>query len=399
MCRAFEPVAHLMIAVIADDLTGAAEIAGLGWRHGLSAEILEPDQPVPRAELVVYNSDSRHCPSGEARRRVTRILQRLRQHKPDWLYKKVDSVLRGNVVPEIEAALKTMRWHRCLLVSANPDAGRTVRGGVYRIHGVPLDRTDFRNDPHHPRDSAKVLRLLGQPESISVNVLRQGSVPAADGVSVGEAESFEHVRHWAQMAAENALAAGGADFFRALLLMHGCTRRRDADRFRLYPRFENGTRTLFVSGSLADSSLRFLNRCRSRGWPVFTMSPALLAARRNNPAAAAAWAQEITGALQSHPKVVAAIGVPLLPGKQTPLRLGRILTGTVRLVLSAAQPELICVEGGETAARLMRRMAWKRFHVEAELSTGVTMLRPRAQGSVLLVVKPGSYPWPHCLID
>jgi uncharacterized protein YgbK (DUF1537 family) len=29
-----------MIAVIADDLTGAAELAAVGWRHGLRAEVL-----------------------------------------------------------------------------------------------------------------------------------------------------------------------------------------------------------------------------------------------------------------------------------------------------------------------------------------------------------------------
>lgn len=387
-----------MIAVIADDLTGAAEIAGLGWRHGLSAEILELNQPVPDSQLVVYNTDSRHCPAGEARRRVERILQQLRRHKPAWVYKKVDSVLRGNVLAEIEAALKTMRWQRCLLVSANPDAGRTVRGRIYRIQGVPLDRTDFRNDPHHPRHSANVLCLLGRPASISVTVLRQGSGTPTDGVNFGEAQSFEHVQHWARLADGRTLGAGGADFFRALLLKHGHARRRNAGRFRLRPKTEQRTKTLFVSGSLADSSLHFLDRCRSRGWPVLAMSPALVTGRRVGSAAVTTWARNITLALKSHPKVVAAVGVPLLPGKETPLRLGRILTETVRMVLSAARVDLICVEGGETAARLMLRMAWKRFRVEEELSTGVTMLRPRARRPMLLVVKPGSYPWPRSLI-
>lgn len=387
-----------MIAVIADDLTGAAEIAGLGWRHGLSAEILERDQPASDAQLVVYNTDSRHCPPDEARRRVARILQRLWRHQPAWLYKKVDSVLRGNVLAEIEAALQTLSWHRCVLVSANPDAGRTVRGGVYRVHGVPLDRTDFRNDPHHPRRSANVLRLLGRVGSISVSVLRQGAVMPRDGVLVGEAREFGDVRHWAQWVAGNTLAVGGADFFRALLLKHGHSRRRDADRVPIDLKGRGRTKMLFVSGSLADSSLRFLDRCRSRGWPVLSMPPILLAARPGHPSAVA-WAREISGAMETHPQVVAAIGVPLLPGRQTPLRLGRILTGTVSRVLSAAKPDLVCVEGGETAAWLMHRMTWKRLRVQAELRTGVTMLRPGGRRQMLLVVKPGSYPWPRCLTD
>jgi len=67
-----------MITVIADDFTGAAEIAGLGWRHGLRADLLARHEPLTDAELVVYDSDSRNCSPTEARRRVKAILRRLR---------------------------------------------------------------------------------------------------------------------------------------------------------------------------------------------------------------------------------------------------------------------------------------------------------------------------------
>src|SRR5262245_33879260 len=93
---------------IADDLTGAAEIAGIGWRYGLSADILERHEPVSNAQLVVYDSDSRNCSRTEAQRRVRQIVERLPPSRPLWIYKKVDSVLRGNVVAEIEALLTTL---------------------------------------------------------------------------------------------------------------------------------------------------------------------------------------------------------------------------------------------------------------------------------------------------
>src|SRR6476659_3107610 len=97
-----------MIVVIADDLTGAAEIAGLGWRHGLTAAILERDEAPSGAELVVYDSNTRGCSAGAARRKVAAITRRRRERKPDWIYKKVDSVLRGNVLAEIEAMQKAL---------------------------------------------------------------------------------------------------------------------------------------------------------------------------------------------------------------------------------------------------------------------------------------------------
>src|SRR5947207_781597 len=129
-----------MIAVIADDLTGAAEIAGLGWRHGLSAEILERDEPLSAAELVVIDADTRDCPVAEARRRVAAIARRIRERKPEWIYKKVDSVLRGNVLAEVEVMQKALGLERCLLAPANPAARRVIKGGKYFVRGVPVNQ-------------------------------------------------------------------------------------------------------------------------------------------------------------------------------------------------------------------------------------------------------------------
>lgn len=39
----------------------------------------------------------------DAARRVRRIARRLALMKPEWVFKKADSVLRGNVLPEVEA--------------------------------------------------------------------------------------------------------------------------------------------------------------------------------------------------------------------------------------------------------------------------------------------------------
>ena len=41
-----------MIGVIADDLTGAAELGAVGLRHGLSAEVVLSGEPTPGIDLV-----------------------------------------------------------------------------------------------------------------------------------------------------------------------------------------------------------------------------------------------------------------------------------------------------------------------------------------------------------
>jgi uncharacterized protein YgbK (DUF1537 family) len=213
------------------------------------------------------------------------------------------------------------------------------------------------------------------------------------------------VQHWAEQADGQTLAAGGADFFRALLLKHAhCSEAAakssssslfSSSNTRVHPRSAHTGRTLFVSGSLTESSLDFLSRCRVKGWPVLLMPDELLAGGESGMACQARWARQVAQATRRHPKAVMGIGRPLLPGKGTPIRLGNVLIETVKRVLSAAQPDLVCVEGGATAALLLDRMVWRRLSVEIEYATGVAGARPHRRPEMLLVCKPGSYSWPE----
>ena len=64
-----------MIVVIADDLTGAAEIGGMAWRHGLVAEIqVEIDLSSP-VDLIVVDTDSRSLSPAVAAERVMKVAE------------------------------------------------------------------------------------------------------------------------------------------------------------------------------------------------------------------------------------------------------------------------------------------------------------------------------------
>ena len=382
-----------MIAVIADDLTGAAEIAGLGWRHGLTAEILQRDQMPSDIELAVFDSDSRNCPAKEAARRVSRIAKRIRKRKPAWIYKKVDSVLRGNVLVEIQAMQEALGLTCCLLVPANPSARRIIKNGKYFIQGKPINRTDFRNDPSHPRHSADVKELLGASRDYSVTLQQLKASDLPYGMVVGEATTVTDVRHWGQRVNAQTLPAGGADFFAALLQSHGL---RSQESGSMVTKTVAG-RTLFVSGSMAQSSVSFLHECNTRKWPVLLMPDELFAGRGSARTHQATWSLRIVDALKRHPKVVVGIGKPQRPGRREGLRLGTHLTTTIRRVLAKMRVDRVCVEGGATAALLLEQLGWTRLVVDCEFATGVTGVRPQSRKDVLLVLKPGSYAWPDCL--
>src|SRR5262245_26042141 len=109
-----------MIGVIADDLTGAAELSGDGLRYGLSAEVVTALDIRGEAALLCIDTDSRNCLPAEAARRATDAASKLTESRAEWIYKKVDSVLRGHIVVELEAMINQLGLKRALLVPANP---------------------------------------------------------------------------------------------------------------------------------------------------------------------------------------------------------------------------------------------------------------------------------------
>ena len=90
-----------MIAVIADDLTGAAELGGIGIRHGLKTEIRTAVGSATDAHLLIIAADSRSKDEPAAIEEMTIITQQLRTLNPEWVYKKTDSVLRGHVLADL----------------------------------------------------------------------------------------------------------------------------------------------------------------------------------------------------------------------------------------------------------------------------------------------------------
>src|SRR6185369_4965941 len=124
-----------MIGVIADDLTGAAELGAVGWRHGLNAEVIVSGEISESVDVVCVDTDSRSCRPEEAGRRAAMAAAKLRQAGARWIYKKVDSVLRGQVTAEVEAIMKELGVNRALLAPANPSLGRVIQEGRYFVRG------------------------------------------------------------------------------------------------------------------------------------------------------------------------------------------------------------------------------------------------------------------------
>ncbi|MFB3881815.1 MAG: four-carbon acid sugar kinase family protein [Armatimonadota bacterium] len=166
----------LPIAIIADDLTGAADTA---------ARLVRPRRPVPvslgaepravegRSAFAV-TTDSRGCSPDVARDRVLAAARSALRQGARLVYKKVDSNLRGNIGAEL-AALREAGLGPIVLAPAFPARGRTTVNGVALIEGIPVAETEMGRDAEAPVLHSAIRQLL----SAQRPTLRTTHIPLA----------------------------------------------------------------------------------------------------------------------------------------------------------------------------------------------------------------------------
>jgi uncharacterized protein YgbK (DUF1537 family) len=341
-----------MIAILADDFSGAAELAGIAAARGLKAEVQTVFDATSDAQVIAVDTDTRLRTEGEAASIVREVARQIAAAKPAWIYKKTDSVLRGHIRSEIESILDATGLAQCVFIPANPSKGRIIRGGHYLVAGVPLHETVFATDPDHPRRSPIVRELLGEsprirtPDAITPDDLRL-PLPVST------------------------LAAGAADFFAARL--EGSFVSSPVPPRKVWSKPE---RVLLLCGSLAAWETGRAAQMLERGFVVKDLDEA---------APASLW--------QESGKLMLAIGKPHTA--DTAVLIERLIEKALPLLVELEDLR-IGLEGGATAMAFIRRIGWTRFEVLPEGHTGVGTLRPA--GGPVLCVKPGSYPWPdECL--
>jgi len=387
-----------MIGVVADDFTGAAEIGAVGHRYGLCAEVVVGGDPSGNADLVCLETDSRSCPAEEAGRRAADAAQRLVGAGAQWIYKKTDSVLRGQVVAELVAVLRELQQTRALLVPVNPSLGRVIQDGHYFVHGKPICETEFARDPEHPRTSSSVLDLLGVGET-PVRAWRPRSALPESGIVVGEATTTADLAEWATHRNEQTLAAGGADFFGALLAATGLTPKpiepagpRDQQTVASGDATVGSAGYLFVCGSASEATRQFVLRCQQAKVPVFSLPAELVKGGVLEESELHSMAREPTRALDSIGRAILCVGLPPVTDRRIARGLAVEVVRLAACVLRRAAVDRVYAEGGATAVALARHMGWSRLQVQREISLGVVALG--VEGRRTLIVKPGSYAWP-----
>lgn len=173
------------LVIIADDLTGTLDTAikfSQRGAHTLAIDARSADQLVPYLEegyeVVSVNTATRHMAGEEAYRIVHSLVSCAIAHGVECIYKKTDSVLRGNIACEIEALKDASKAVFIPFAPAYPELRRTVEGGIMKVAGVPLAQTSFAHDPFEPITSSDTLDLFRSSSLKAVSSCDESFIPA-----------------------------------------------------------------------------------------------------------------------------------------------------------------------------------------------------------------------------
>jgi D-threonate/D-erythronate kinase len=377
-----------MNLVLADDITGAAEVAGIAHDQGhpswvlRAGKTLPPD--VPQDGIIVVDTDSRSMPVADAMAAVDGALTALRG--APVLFKKVDSVLRGHVLAEIRRTMERSGQSRTILLPANPSRGRIIRDGLYYIDGRPIAETSFRRDPEFPAKESTVLSLLRSPGASDVHLVRVGAPLPDSGCVVAEAASTEEVAAWAERADDQTLCAGGADFFSAILRRQLPPGRRPSVASR------RTGRALAIFGSKSLSSrIELQNVLQSKAVAVAS-APVDITIGRTRAHRLAAWTSRAVRLAQTVETLV--LETSRVHGSPAVVR---AVTAQVAARLLKALPfEEVYIEGGATASAILNAIGAAQLRVVEQIECGTVRLRGVDPHLPDLILKPGSYAWPPC---
>lgn len=121
------------LTLLADDLTGACDAAVAFAAICDSVRVRINREPLNGGWIQAITTESRDLPLSEAEARIINVAARL---PPDAeLFKKIDSVFRGNTVAEIAATLRHAVFDLAIIAPAYPALGRTVLKGALHISG------------------------------------------------------------------------------------------------------------------------------------------------------------------------------------------------------------------------------------------------------------------------
>ena len=266
----------IKLLMIADDFTGAldsgVQFAARGARTRVVTDpAYEFSQAGEDVQVLVLDAETRHLTPEAAYGVVFRAVENARRAGFNYIYKKTDSALRGNVGAELAAAMDAAGADSLAFLPALPKMNRVTRGGVHYIDGVPAAESVFGKDPFEPVTASSIAEIIGAQSKVPVvlHALNAAEAEPRPGVQVYDAETEEDLRKIGRALGREGLrlsagCAGFAAVLAELLELEGTP-----------PGLPYLVPSLFVAcGSVNQVTLRQMERAEKAGFRHVHLTPA-----------------------------------------------------------------------------------------------------------------------------
>ena len=144
----------LKLLIVADDFTGALDSGVQFASLGAAVKVVTyPQYDLRQArgiDVLVFDAETRHTDPETAYRTVYDFVKRTEIFGVEFVYKKTDSGLRGNIGAELAGAMDALGLEGMAFIPAFPAMSRVTRRGVHYINGVPVAESMFGSDPFEP---------------------------------------------------------------------------------------------------------------------------------------------------------------------------------------------------------------------------------------------------------
>jgi len=404
-----------LFGAIADDFTGATDLAGLLARSGVPVSLrigVPREAPAETAPLEIIALKCRTAPVEQAvaeARASLDWLQRAGATRFFWKYcSTFDSTPRGNIGPVAEALMEALGAAQTIYCPAFPENGRAIFMGHLFVGEQPLDESPMRDHPLTPMRDSSLLRLLApqvtRPVGLATRlVVAQG--PAAlrqrltelgeNGTAhvVVDAVANDDLYTIAEACRDLPLLTGGSAVAMPLpeiWLKEGRLARADAPAGASRA---NGP-AIVLSGSCSAMTNRQVAAYLAGGSPSFRLDPLALA--EDGPAPALRWlAGQDLGAT---PIIYATADPASVRAAQDRLgveRAGSLVEDALAACAVAAREagaRRLVVAGGETSGAVAQALGIDRLNIGAEIAPGVPWCFARSGGhDVAITLKSGNF--------
>lgn len=155
-----------VLGCIADDFTGATDLAGLLARSGVRVSLRIGVPQAPATETAAFEIIALKCrtaPVEEAVAETRAALQWLKSAGAKrffWKYcSTFDSTSEGNIGPVAEALMKDLGTDQTIYCPAFPENGRSIFMGNLFVGQLPLAESPIKDHPLTPMRDSNLMRL------------------------------------------------------------------------------------------------------------------------------------------------------------------------------------------------------------------------------------------------